>query len=250
MALRPEPVHPMWLRATTDIESPELTIFYRVLTAAYAHDAPGAAPPPPRSQLLVPPPIPGTKRTKDMIDWEGKRRQAESDDEADSSDEEGRRRTRRRVKGKQKMRATTVTADILRSELYEPFGQWAWTAHHAMKNIQTKIHIHGASAKGQLRAFRSLGHTASGKCSSSVRTCTIAGRPLSVLSHQCVSTKAYNIGSANYTDLAGRCWTEPNCNLSAVRYVHTYDVSVSVLISSVSLPFSSHHTTCGAFKAT
>lgn len=80
-----------------------------------------------------------------MIDWEGKRRQQESDDEADSSDEESLRRTRRRAKGKQKMRKTAMPADVLRAELYEPFGEWAWTARHSMKNIKTEIHIYSAS---------------------------------------------------------------------------------------------------------
>lgn len=186
MALRTEPAHPMWLRATTDIESPELTIFYRVLTAAYAHGAPAV---PQRPHLLVPPPIPGTKRSKDMIDWEGKRRQAGSDDEADSSDEEGVRRTRRRVRGKQKMRGDVVSADALSKELYVPFGEWAWTAHQLMKNVQTKIHISGAFSVCSFASFHLSGHVASGKCSATVRTCTIAGRPLAVLSRQYVSTK-------------------------------------------------------------
>ena len=235
MALRTDPVHPMWLRATTDIQSPELTIFYRVLTAAYTHDAPGAAPSPPRSQLLVPPPIPGTKRSKDMIDWEGKRRQAENDDEADSSDEEGVRRTRRRVKGKQKMRGTAVSADILRRELYVPFGEWAWTAHHAMEDIKTKIHIHGASCDRSLKASRSLCRAASGKCSTTVRTCTIAGRPMSVLSRQCVFTVSF-FDPADCIHLDGRCWTIPKYNHSAARLVSLYSLSLSIACF-VSLPW-------------
>ncbi|KZT74684.1 hypothetical protein DAEQUDRAFT_659131, partial [Daedalea quercina L-15889] len=95
-----EHVHPMWTRTTIDIDSPELTIFYRVLNAVYNPDALEGAPPPPRPQILVPPQIPGTTRSMDMIDWERKRRPPGADED-DSSDEENVRRTSRRIKAAQ-----------------------------------------------------------------------------------------------------------------------------------------------------
>ena len=142
MALGAKHVHPMWTRTTTDIASPELTIFYRVLTATYNPDALEGAPPPPRSQLLVPPQIPGTTPSKDMVDWERKRKQPGAD-VGDSSDEENARRTRRRVKGKQKTRNGEVSTEVLQRELYVPHGAWAWAASMPMKNVKTELDFGG-----------------------------------------------------------------------------------------------------------
>ncbi|TFY68368.1 hypothetical protein EVJ58_g1068 [Rhodofomes roseus] len=157
-------VHHMWTQPTVDLNSPELTIFYRVLTAAYNPDSLEGAPPP-QAHLLRPAPVPGLKRSSALVDWQRKNRPV-VDDEDDSSDEENVRITRRRVKGKRKMRNGEVSTNILETQLYVPFGDWAFAAQKPMVDVKTILNL-----------------GVSGTCSATLRDCVIADRPLSVLSH-------------------------------------------------------------------
>ncbi|KAH9937629.1 uncharacterized protein B0H18DRAFT_950418 [Fomitopsis serialis] len=142
MAVDAQHIHHMWTRPTVDLNSPELTIFYRVLTAAHTPDSLEGAPPLPKHQLLVPARVPGLIRSSDMVKWERKQTSSAPDDD-DSSDEENARITRRRVKGKKKPRDGEASTDVLATPLYTPFGEWAFAADHNMVNVKTLLVLGG-----------------------------------------------------------------------------------------------------------